>query len=398
MAKLDIRDCKFKTIVGWRGDSIVCPQAFGGDLFAGCSFRCFFCFCREMEEELYNKYYTGWTPDLVRPCDPDDYRKLFDKAFGTDKKSNNWFVRCLRQGLPFNMGSKAETFCLEDQKENVVVKVLELFREYNVPIIFETKTHYIGLQKYRDIIKDLNCAVIVAIMGGSDTLNWKLEPGLPTASMRWALVEELNNLGIWTAVRWEPILVGINSSKDDFENYAKQAQKSNCKHVSFFNYRTSNYKRAQIEFESRGYDYIKLLERNLAENWEPVGRRFIKTMKEYDIPVSSPDIINFPFDSDRISCCGTDELFVPYQFNFQYALSIIKSKGYVCWSDMEEIGFREDKSYERMKMLWNGSKKGYYSIAECRGIKILDVDSNGFNIYRAEEIPVYHKMKKGLVL
>jgi DNA repair photolyase len=308
--KKDISKLKFGSIVGWRGDSMVCPQAFGGDIFSGCSCGCWWCFCREMEEELFNKYYKGWSRELVRPCDPDDYKKLFDKAYGSDKPTSNWYISCLRQGLPFDMGSKAETFCQEDFSEKVVVKVLELFREYKVPIIFQTKAHYVGLTRYLDIIKDLNAAVIVAIMGGSDTLSYKLEPGVPMASSRWYLVKELNKRGIWAGVRWEPVMYGINSDKSSLEGFAEQAKRSGAKHASVYNYRTSAYKIAQREFEKRGYNYAKMLKGNLDESWRPIGKRLFGYLKQRGVPVSSPDFVNFPFDNDMESCCGTDDLFV----------------------------------------------------------------------------------------
>jgi len=38
--KKDIRELKFGSIVGFRSDSLCCPQAFGGDCFAGCSAGC----------------------------------------------------------------------------------------------------------------------------------------------------------------------------------------------------------------------------------------------------------------------------------------------------------------------------------------------------------------------
>lgn len=41
--KKNIQDCKFTSIVGFRGDSLVCPQAFGGDIYGGCSTGCVFC-------------------------------------------------------------------------------------------------------------------------------------------------------------------------------------------------------------------------------------------------------------------------------------------------------------------------------------------------------------------
>lgn len=381
--KKNISQLGFKSIAGFRGDSLCCPQAFGGDVYSGCSMGCWWCFCREMEEGLYNKYYNGWSRDLVRPCNPEDYRKLFDRAFGTDKSTTNWIILCLRQGLPFNMGSKAETFPVEDFKYNVTEQVLRLFLEYKVPVIFETKSHFLGLERYLDIIRELHCAVIVAIMGGTDTLNYVLEPGSPPASMRWAMVKELNRLGIWTGVRWEPIMYGINHKQEVLESYAQIAKSTGARHVSFYNYRTSNYKIAQREFESRGFNYVKMLEGNLDENWRLIGKSFFNILRKEGVKASSPDFVNFPFDSDCESCCGVDGLFVPYEFTFQHACSLIRQKGSVSWDDMEAIEFRHPASYEHMKEAWNG-KGNYYNLKDSPEIVILD-HVRGMNVYGRKE-------------
>jgi DNA repair photolyase len=377
--KKNISELKFQSITGWRGDSLCCPQAFGGDIYSGCSMGCWWCFCREMEQEMYEKYYTGWSRELVRSADPDTYRQLFDRAFGSDKPTKEWTILALRHGLPFNMGSKAETFCVEDFKENKIVPILELFKEYHVPVIFETKSHFIGMSRYLDIIKDLKCAVIVAIMGGTDTLNYKLEPGAPPASMRWQLVGELNRKGVWCGVRWEPIMYGINSSDECLESYADQAKKYGAKHVSFYNYRTSNAKIAWEEFDKRGYNYGKLLEGNQDKTWRPIGKRFFQILRERGVKASSPDFVNFPFDSSYESCCGVDDLFPLYEFTFQHACQIIKRKGSVHWDDMEAITFREPESYERMKQVWNGQGQ-YFSLAQSPDIVVLGL-KDGYNIY-----------------
>lgn len=379
--KRDIRECEFGSIAGWRGDSLCCPQAFGGDIFSGCSLNCWFCFCREMESEMYQKYYDGWSPDLVRIASPDSFKELFDKAFATDKKSTDWMIQCLRYGLPFNMGSKAETFAYPNEKN--VIAILNLFREYRVPVIFETKTIYAGLDSYLDVIKDLKAAVIVSIMGGSDTLNYVLEPNAPPASTRWQLVEHLNRLGIWCGVRWEPLLPTINTNDEQLEKYAQQAQKSGARHVSLYHYRSSNFKHAKEEFEKRGFNFIKMLEHSTDEFWKPIGLKFFSLLKKHNVPASSPDFVNFPLINDRISCCGTDEIFKPYKFNFQYALHLIKTKGKVSWSDMEEVEFKEPKSYERMKSIWNGGG-GYFNLKDCSDLRVLDVDTKGKNIYGAK--------------
>jgi len=378
--KRDLRRCRFTSFCGWRGDSLVCPQAFGGDCWGGCSMGCWWCFCREMEEELYTKYYTGWDRALVRPARLEDFERLFGQAFDSSTSTTNWLIHCLRAGLPFNMGSKAETFCLEDLDYRLVEKVLALFLHYRVPVIFETKSQYIGLKRYLDIIRELNCAVIVSILGGTDSLCYRLEPGAPVSSSRWTLVRELNRLGVWTAVRWEPILPGINSQPEVLESYVDQAQKAGARHISFFNYRTSLATRAQHEFESRGYNYLKMLEGNLEENWRPIGQRMFELCRERGVKCSTPDFVNFPFDSDCESCCGVDGKFPPYQFTFMHACRVILQKGSVCWDDMEEIEFREPEAYTRMRDGWNGRGQ-YYSLADCVGVRVLGRDAAGMNIY-----------------
>ena len=393
MSKKDISQLQFKSINTWRGDSLCCPQAFSGDIFAGCSMGCWWCFCREMEEGMYNHYYTGWHRDLVRPCDPEDYRRLFDVAFGSDKPSTNWNIQCLRHGLPINMGGKSELFCVEDFGFDVVVPVLELFREYKVPVIFETKSHFIGMSRYLDIVKDLNCAVIVAVMGGSDTLNYKLEPGAPPPSMRWSMVRELNQRGIWCGVRWEPIMYGINSKAEYLEKYAQQAKDSGARHVSLYNYRTSNPKIAYQQFTEHGFDYAKMLEGNQDIHWRPIGKQFFQYLNQQGVPASSPDFVNFPFDNACESCCGVDELFTPYEFTFQHACKLILTKGSVCWDDMEAVTFREPESYERMKQGWNG-KGQYFSLNDSPEVTVLGQDGAGYNIYGRADSSTPSNFKK----
>jgi hypothetical protein len=53
---------------------------------------------------------------------------------------------------------------------------------------------------------------------------------------------------------------------------------------------------------------------------------------------------------------------------------------------MEEVDFKEPKSYQRMKQIWNGMiTKGYYTLKDCPEIKIMDKDNEGMNIYGRRE-------------
>ena len=368
-----------RTIVKWRGDSMVCPQAFGGDIYAGCSVGCWYCFCRELEAK-WNRGKPWWHPNLVRPSRYEDWVHLFE----THQTARSWEAECMRHRLPFNMGSKAETFCLEDQDYRLVERVLGLFHKYKYPIIFETKTHLAGLRRYREIIKELDAAVIVAQTGGSMTLAYRLEPGAPNPMLRWEFVQQMNEEGIWTAVRWEPILMSINSSVDVLEDFAKKAKKFRARHVSFFNYRTSDAKQALDNFEANGFDLGKVVEANDGPKWIETGRLFFKMLRDLGVPTSSPDFVNFPFDSSCESCCGVDDLFPGhiYQLTFQHACRLIKERGRVSWGDMEAVPLKHPESYARMKRIWNGERnEGYYTMRDARGVVVLGKDGDGQNIY-----------------
>jgi hypothetical protein len=230
------------------------------------------------------------------------------------------------------------------------------------------------------LIKELNSAVIVSIMGGSDTLNYRLEPGCPSPSTRWRLVETLNKMGIWCGVRWEPVLPGINSAEEIFQDFAEKAKKYGAKHASIYGYRTSLAERAKVEFEKRGFDYIKMLEKCLDDSWQPIGKRLIRALKDKGVPVSSPDFVNFPFDSDKESCCGTDGLFTPYRFTFQYACRQIKEKGSISWEEMEAVDFKHPETVEKLRKCWNGGG-GIFTLADSPEIVVIARDSNGQNIY-----------------
>lgn len=322
----------------------------------------------------------------MRPSSLEDWERLFDRALGSDKPGT-WLIECLRHRLPFNMGSKAETFCREDLGEGLTEKVLSLFLRYDYPLILETKSHLVGLVRYTDLLKKMKVAVIVAQMGGSDTLAYQLEPGCAPPSMRWELVRQLNLMGIWTAVRWEPILMGINSSKDALVDFAEKAQRYGAQHVCWYNYRTSDPTAAFTAFESRGFDYAGMVEKNEGPAWIAVGETFVGELRSRGVPQSSPDFVNFPLSSDRESCCGVDGLFSSsYQFTLQHACAVIRQKGSVSWEDMEAVTFRHSESYNRLKRIWNGKhSEGYYTLADARGIVVLDKDGQGQNVYSSGE-------------
>jgi DNA repair photolyase len=350
-----------------RGDSRVCPQALSGDAYQGCANRCTFCFCRELESTMMSAYFDNWTPNLVRPADMKHYEKLLALAY-SDKKTTNLVAVGIRKGIAFNLGSRAELFQEKEFETETTLKILKLFREYDHPVIIQTKAQWAGLDKYTSILSDMKIAINVSIIGGGNIELLKLEPKAPPADQRYRLVKYLNELGIWTGVRWEPILPTINDDEKTLLNYARRAENNLAKHISWYNYRTSRRPMGKKLMEDAGFNYEKMWAANKDENWEAIGKRVIKSFNEYSVPHSTPDWINFPFDSHKISCCGIDDLFPKgyNKFTFQYACHILKTKGEVRFKHLVEADqtLYDEKEFELMKHLWNDVDEHFFGMRD----------------------------------
>lgn len=382
---------KFEKPMFVRGDSRVCPQALSGDAYHGCMNRCIFCFCRELESTMMPAYWDNWTPNLVRPANLDYYRKMLDLAY-SDKPTKNLVALGLRKGIAFNLGSRAELWQEKEFETETTYQILELFKEYDHPIILQTKAQWCGCDKYVDLMKDMKIAVIISILGGGNILAQRLEPKAPPTDQRWRLVNYMNSQDIWTGVRWEPILPTINDDEKSLKAFARRAENNGAKHISWYNYRTSRRPMGKKMFEEAGFNFKKMWEKNKDKHWKDIGKRVIDIFNEKSTPHSTPDWINFPFDSHKISCCGIDDLFPKgyNKFTFQYACHILKVKGKVSWQDMvsAEPILYDEKEFNLVKHLWRETDKNYYGMRDLYDefkIDFAGEDNDGMPIWKIRE-------------
>lgn len=378
----------FKKPMFVRGDSRVCPQALSGDAYHGCENRCIFCFCRELESTMFSAYFDNWTPDLIRPADLKYYEKMLKLAY-SDKKTTNIVALGLRKGIAFNLGSRAELWQEKEFETETTLKILKLFKEYDHPIIMQTKAQWVGLDKYASLLSEMKAGVIVSIIGGGNIELLKLEPKAPPADQRWRLIRYLNEeWDIWTAARWEPILATINDDEKTLNNYGRRAKNNLAKHISFYNYRTSRRPMAKKLMEAAGFNYEKMWKFNDDVYWKEKGKKAFEIFKSYGVPCSTPDWLNFPFENDCISCCGIDKLFPKgyNKFTFQYACARIRDYGQVTWQDMldaDPILF-DKKEFELVKHLWNEPDDHFFGMRDLYDEYRIDYageDSDGMKIW-----------------
>lgn len=380
---------EFKKPMFVRGDSRVCPQALSGDSFQGCINNCIFCFCRELESTMMPAYFDNWTPQLIRPADMKYYEKVLKVAY-SDKPTKNLVALGLRKGIAFNLGSRAEIFQEKEFESETTLKILRLFKEYDHPIILQTKSQWAALDKYLDVLTEMKVGIIVSILGGGNLDMYKLEPMAPPADQRWLCVKALSeDFGIWTGVRWEPILPSINDDDKTLQAYGRRAKNNGAKHISWYNYRTSRRPMAKKRFEKAEFNFEKMWELNKDDNWLGVGKRVVKAFNEYGVPHSTPDWINFPYDSHKISCCGIDNLFPKgyNKFTFQYACHILKVKGEVRFSDLVDADpvLYDDKEFKLVKHLWQEADDHFYGMRDLFDAFFVDSggeDSEGMVIWK----------------
>ena len=379
----------FKKPMFLRGDQHVCPQALGGDSYHGCSINCIFCYCRELESTLMPAYYDNWTPDLIRPADLDYYKKMLALAY-SEKQTKNKVALGLRKGIAFGLGVRSEPLMMPiERKQRITLKILKLFKDYDHPVLLLTKSHLPTKEPYFSIISEMKVASVISIIAGDKKKIRKLEPRAPSSKMRWDAVKTLNESGLWAAVKHEPTLPTINDSDEELRAYAKEAVNSHCEHITLFNYHWSRRTMAKRKFEAEGFDYDKMWRNNDDEHWQPNAKRIIKLFKSYNIPTSSADWVNFPFDSDCESCCGVDLIWKNgfNKFTFRHACDILKRNGEVRWKDMVEAtpALRNENDFELIKRLWNEVDEKMYGMRDLYDdfrINAAGEDSDGMVIWK----------------
>lgn len=380
---------QFKTPMFIRGDQHVCPQALGGDSYHGCSINCTFCFCRELESTLFPAYFDDWTPDTIRPADLSYYEKMLALAY-SEKQTKNKVALGLRMGIAFGLGVRSEPFMLPIEREQrITLEILDLFKEYDHPVLLLVKSHLPAKAPYFSTISEMKVATVISIIAGDVKKISALEPHAPSSKQRWGAVKTLNESGLWAAVKFEPVLPTINDSDEELRSYAHEAVDSGCKHITFYNYHCSRPPMAKARFKEAGFDWEKMMRANADEPWKPNAKRILELFKGYDIPTSTADWVNLPYDSDCESCCGID-LIWPEGFNkftFRHAAKLLKDKGTVSWKDMVEAspGLYDDNDFELMKSLWvdvNEKMYGMRDLFDAYHIDLAGEDSEGLPIWK----------------
>lgn len=364
-----------------RGDYHVCPTPVALDPYYGCRQRCIYCFCRELEHRFSKE---NFDKNLVKNANLETLEKILKLAY-SEKETSNPLVSAIREGFPIAVGKKSEPFQPVELQRKVTLNCLKILKEYSTPTIIETKHIYLSRDEYLKIISEMDVAINVSIISGSNSIISLLEPNAPMPMHRWKLVALLKSMGFHVGVRNEPLLMSIGSSDKSLRNYANLASNYKVDHVNFGNYRVFDRKMAYDNFKKIGLEkkYVQMLKANETKSWRKVGEKLFELLHKNNIKVTSSDWDVFHDLNDCENCCGIDHKFQTYnRFTFQTALRILRNKKSVRFDDIVKyahwLGKRE---IEKVRAIWNRDKKTYYTLSDAIGVTPMGRDENGNIIY-----------------
>lgn len=186
-------------LVNWHSTCEQCLYSFEVDTYGrGCTHNCGYCYAKA---ELTVHGY--WNKPFPAPVDINEIRKVFYTVFETDKKSK--WRKVLESRIPIRIGSMSDSFMWMDHKYGVTQEFLKILKHYDYPFIAFTRSDLIAHDDYLALLDPKRCSVHFSISSLNDEMNRMIEPGAPSAKRRLKAVRGLQNAGIWTSVRINPL-------------------------------------------------------------------------------------------------------------------------------------------------------------------------------------------------
>jgi len=222
--------------------------------------------------------------------------------------------------VPLHFGGVSDPFANRSVAKQSM-KLLSVLARYDYPVIISTKGADEIIQKDTiSILKTIkNLIIQVSISAPSDRLSTIIEPYAPITSKRIKSIKLLNEEGIYTIVRLQPLFVPW--IKDVVGSLVAQISESGCKHiiVEFLKISLENQSSLTARlFAPIGWDGYGFYRKHRAirvghewvlpphYKWELL-QPIIETIHRYNMSYGSGDYgLNHLGDTD--CCCGIDKI------------------------------------------------------------------------------------------
>ncbi len=188
--------------------------------YLGCEHGCVYCYARPGHS------YLDLSPGL------DFETRIFYKPNAVDALIEAW-SRSSYACKPITIGANTDPYQPAEKKLGITRMLLETFLEYRHPVSLITKGGLMSrdLDLIGALAKKGLCSVAVSVPTVNDDLKRVLEPRVPSATVRFRLIQDLAEAGVPVSLLMAPVIPAVNDS--EIEQILEKAAASGAGHAAW---------------------------------------------------------------------------------------------------------------------------------------------------------------------
>lgn len=289
---------KYSEQFGFKSIFYFCALPVRFDSYSGCSQGCLYCWsqwCSHKKRYINNG---------IRPVDITDLISRLRFALYAKATNKSVINQLLEHRCPVHFGGLSEPLQAIDKKHHVTYRAIEVFRDFDYPILLSTKGKLLGDTEYLELIAShKKCAIQVSFSTLDDNLGARIEPGAPLPSQRIEMIREATKRGIWVAVRFQPFLFPIQNVED---YNLGVLEKVGVRHIIVEHLRIpTNFDKKAL---TRLYDVLGI---DILDYYKRRGMQISRVNYELSSDVKIPNIIKFRNRAHKLGLtfgCGDNDL------------------------------------------------------------------------------------------
>ncbi len=187
----------------WEGELCTCPEKYSLNPYTGCGHRCIYC-------------YATYIPNFFKPRRKKNLIERVEKDFERPPP-----------GSIISLSNSSDPYTPMDKKYKNTRKCLKTLKRHDLRIIIVTKSNLV--LRDIDLLKELNVAVTFTITALEEEIYRRLEPNAPSPMKRLEAIEKLEEAGIPTGLRLDPIFPEL--TVEESRKIVREAVEAGVRHV-----------------------------------------------------------------------------------------------------------------------------------------------------------------------
>jgi len=220
----------------WQSAWCACPEKYSLSPYTGCGHGCLYC------------YATSYIPNFFAPRPKKDFLARLKKD-----------IAKVPAGALIAIANSSDPYQPLEKELCLTRETLKIIAEKKLRLNLVTKSALIA--RDGDIIKDMRCSAAFTITTLNPGLAKKMETMASAPQKRLAALEKLSKF-IFTAVRLDPIICGVND--EEIEKIVIAAKNHGAKQIitSTYKAKPDNFKRLQAAFPAKTAELKNLYFKN----------------------------------------------------------------------------------------------------------------------------------------